>query len=141
VRRLTEDEIHKLVSRPQVRKTPVEIFLATMGEDAGIARQKLRLAAKLHGWMPATIKAILDGIALAETEEQKQVSSHPARRDPCPRCGSNLKRRNGRKGSGRWGVIYECLNPACEVIEIRRYYNKGGKTLLKTAIIKSAAAD
>ena len=66
MRELTRDEISKLAAREGVRPIAVENFLGTMGTDASNARANLQLDARLYGWKTATVKAIRDGIALAE---------------------------------------------------------------------------
>lgn len=62
---LTTDQITKLASRKGVKKTSVENFLFSMGEDPSAAWQNLRVDAQSYKWDSKTQKAISDGIILA----------------------------------------------------------------------------
>jgi len=67
MKELRLETIEELACRPKVRRIAVENFLASMGTDATAARQNLNLDSRLYKWNPETIRAIKDGIKLAET--------------------------------------------------------------------------
>ena len=72
MRQLTESEIERLASRPGVRKTSGENFLATMGDYGELAaRANLKRDGKMYQWSPATVAAIEDGIRMATDENRK----------------------------------------------------------------------
>jgi len=72
MRVLTISEIERLASRPRVRKTNVENFLATMGDYGELAaRANLKRDGKMYQWSPATVAALEDGIRMATDENRK----------------------------------------------------------------------
>lgn len=66
LRKLTSDEIKKLVSRRNVRKKALGNFLAAMDRDLLVAAEVLQSEPKSHNWNTATISAAYDGVALAK---------------------------------------------------------------------------
>ena len=66
MRQLTIPEINKLASRKNVRKIAVENYLMTMGNNEFEAILNLGYDRDLYHWNNETVKAIKDGITLAE---------------------------------------------------------------------------
>ena len=68
LRELTEEKVSKLASRPKVRRVAVENFLMTVhyNKTSSIAIANLRLDARLYKWNDETVRAISDGIKMAE---------------------------------------------------------------------------
>jgi len=68
LRKLTIEEIEKLLRRKNVRQIAVENFLMTLtnNKDAGTARLNLGEDAGQYSWNHETVQAIEDGIRLAE---------------------------------------------------------------------------
>jgi len=74
MRELTIEEIRELANQPGVRKTAVENFLISMGNNRMIAFYNLALDAKLYKWNTATVLAIIKGIRLASREVKDEMS-------------------------------------------------------------------
>lgn len=66
MRYLTGDEIDTLANRTGVKKTAVQNYLSSMGDDPMAADINLKQDAKSYKWNAATVKAIRDGILLAK---------------------------------------------------------------------------
>ena len=66
MRQLTIPEINKLASRKNVKKIAVENFLMTMGDSPLAASINMGYDADLYRWNNETVKAIKDGIVLAQ---------------------------------------------------------------------------
>jgi len=68
LRELMDREINKLASRKGVRRVAVENFLMTVhyNKTSSIAIANLRLDARLYKWNDETVRAISDGIKMAE---------------------------------------------------------------------------
>jgi len=66
MRQLTIPEINKLASGKSVKKIAVENFLMSMGDNAFEAILNLGYDTELYNWNHTTVKAIKDGITLAE---------------------------------------------------------------------------
>ena len=66
MRELTIPEINKLASRKNVRKIAVENFLMSMGDNEFEAILNLGYDRDLYKWNNETVKAIKDGIVLAQ---------------------------------------------------------------------------
>lgn len=67
LRKLTLAEIERFASRKNVRRIAVENFLMSMGADDYVATQNVYLDAGLYHWNADTVRAIREGIMLAET--------------------------------------------------------------------------
>lgn len=67
---LTREQVERLASRKGVKRTAVENFLGTLG---GSSREEalvnLELDARSYKWTAKTVKAINDGIDLADEVE------------------------------------------------------------------------
>lgn len=67
MRNLTNEEISKFTSRAGVKSIAVSNFLASMSSmEAFEARMNLKADAASYKWNAATVKAISDGISLAD---------------------------------------------------------------------------
>lgn len=69
MRKLTSKEIEGFASREGVKRIAVENFLMSMGSDSMGATMNLHRDALVYRWNTKTVKAIQDGIQLAEFSE------------------------------------------------------------------------
>lgn len=72
MRKLSLEEIERFASRSGVKRIAVENFLMSMGSDSYNATNNMYLDAGLYQWNGKTVKAIQDGIQLAEFSEAEE---------------------------------------------------------------------
>lgn len=71
MRKLSLEEIERFASREGVKRIAVENFLMSMGSVARDVSLNLHQDAGLYRWNSKTVKAIQDGILLAEFSEEE----------------------------------------------------------------------
>jgi len=69
MRKLSSEEIERFASRSGVKRIAVENFLMSMGSSSRDATLNMHHDALIYRWDDKTVKAIQDGIQLAEFSE------------------------------------------------------------------------